>query len=472
MKTILSVKGYKIPKKSVTDDHISLIKKDLVINPFAFNMMGNKEEDNSYNIYTESDKFYYVPRFWGIENFGPPKVNKIPEGLDIDVNFKGSMRPYQLEIVDLYMKEANSDGGSIINLATGGGKTVLALYIISLLKKKTIILVHKSFLMDQWYLRITEFLPGTKVSKIQGTTFDTSGDIILGMIQTVINRDIPDDLTNEIGLLISDECHHLSAEKFSNSLVKLNPKYLLGLSATVKRTDSLQRIFQYYLGSICFKSKVDKSTDVEVRIISYNSSVISYCKDEKLWNGKTCRPRIINNIANHVPRTEEVLKIAYKCYEEGRHILILSDRREHCIYMSQKINEHYKRDDVAGVYIGGMKINDYDKTNLCKCIVATYSSVSEGYDNKTLDTLILSTPISNVEQTVGRILRQTNANHPLIYDIIDENIETIKRGSSKRMVLYKRRNYDTYYNDDTEKIDFKKSKKKDKPVYLMDECLL
>ena len=76
MKTILSVKGYKIPKKSVTDDHISLIKKDLVINPFAFNMMGNKEEDNSYNIYTESDKFYYVPRFWGIENFGPPKKYK------------------------------------------------------------------------------------------------------------------------------------------------------------------------------------------------------------------------------------------------------------------------------------------------------------------------------------------------------------------------------------------------------------
>ncbi len=108
MKTILSVKGYKIPKKSVTDDHISLIKKDLVINPFAFNMMGNKEEDNSYNIYTESDKFYYVPRFWGIENFGPPKVNKIPEGLDIDVNFKGSMRPYQLEIVDLLNIYKNS----------------------------------------------------------------------------------------------------------------------------------------------------------------------------------------------------------------------------------------------------------------------------------------------------------------------------------------------------------------------------
>ena len=144
------------------------------------------------------------------------------------------------DIVNLYMKEAYSKGGSIINLNTGGGKTVIALNIISLIKKKTIILIHKSFLLDQRYQRIIEFLPGIKVSKIQGTTFNTDGDIILVMIQTLINRDIPDSLINEVGFLCADECHHLSAEKFSKSLVKINPKYLLGLSATVKRGDNLQ----------------------------------------------------------------------------------------------------------------------------------------------------------------------------------------------------------------------------------------
>ena len=67
-----------------------------------------------------------------------PKINKLSEGIDIDVNFKGELRDYQKDIVDLYMKETYSKGGSIINLNTGGGKTVLALYIISLIKKKTI----------------------------------------------------------------------------------------------------------------------------------------------------------------------------------------------------------------------------------------------------------------------------------------------------------------------------------------------
>ena len=470
MKTILSNKGYKLPKKSLTNDDIELIKKDLIINPFTYDLL-DKKEDKTYHIYSESEKFYYVPRFWGIKNFGMPKADKLSEGIDIDVNFKGELRDYQKDIVDLYMKEAYSIGGSVIGLATGGGKTVLALYIISLIKKKTIILIHKSFLLDQWYQRITEFLPGLKVTKIQSTTYDDTGDIILVMIQTLINREIPDSLINEVGLLISDECHHISAECFSRSLVKINPKYLLGLSATVKRGDSLQRIFHYYLGDCCYKSKVDKSTNVEVRLIQYDSDDIKYCKEEKIFNGKICRPRIINNIANHIPRTEMILEIIYKCYTEGRHILVLSDRREHCIYMVDRINKEYGK-DISGVYIGGMSISQYDITNTKQIIIGTYSAISEGYDRKALTTLILSTPISNVEQSVGRILREKNAHNPLIYDIIDEKIECIKKQASKRQTLYKKRNYACYYGSSEEKIIWKTNSKSNKKNMWEEECLL
>ena len=469
MKTILSNKGYKIPKKSLTEDNIKLLKKDLIIKPYVFSIIEPKEEV-IYNIYSQSDKFFYVPRFWGIKHYGMPKVDKISDGLDIDVNFKGELRDYQKDIVDLYMKEININGGSIINLKTGGGKTVIALYIISLIKKKTIILIHKSFLLDQWYQRITEFLPGLKVSKIQSTTYDDSGDIILVMIQTLINREIPDKLLNEVGFLVADECHHLSAEKFSKSLVKINPKYLLGLSATVRRGDNLQRVFHYYIGDCCYKSAVDKTTDVEVRLIQYNSDNIKYCKEEKIFNGKICRPRIINNITAYIPRTNIVIDIICKCYENGRKILVLSDRREHCIYMVKIINEKYNK-EIAGVYLGGMSISQLDETNTKDIIIGTYSALSEGYDNKILDTLILSTPISNVEQSVGRILRQQNDHNPLIYDIIDENIECIKRQSSKRQTLYKKRNYACYYNDSEEKIIWKKNKSNNKNLWE-EECLL
>ena len=176
MKTILSTRGYKISKRYITNEQLELIKKDLIIKPYTFDMTGfndkSKEEDNSYNIYTESDKYYTVPRYWGITHFGPPVENRIPSGLVINVEFKGEMRDYQLDIVDKYMKEVGDQGGSIINLKTGGGKTVLALYIISLLKKKTVVLCHKSFLCDQWIERILEFLPNVKITKVQGTKSD------------------------------------------------------------------------------------------------------------------------------------------------------------------------------------------------------------------------------------------------------------------------------------------------------------
>ena len=474
MKTILSTRGYKIPKKDITNEMLKLIQKELVIKPYIFDMTGfkdkKKEEENTYNIYFETDKFYIVPRYWGIKNFGEPVINKIPDGLDINVKFKGKMRDYQLDIVKKYMKEIGEQGGSIINLKTGGGKTVLALYIISLLKKKTVVLCHKSFLCDQWIERILQFLPGVKITKVQGTKSDWSGDIVIAMIQTVLNREIPEDITNELGFLIADECHHLAAQQFAKSLLKLNPRYHLGLSATVKRADGLGRIFEYYLGDICFRSKVDKKTNVEVRLMEYKCDDIRYCKEETLWNGKVCRPRIINNICAWGPRTDFIMDIVYKCYDMGRKTLVLSDRREHCLEMVRLANEKYGG-DIAGAYIGGMKINELDDSNKKMIICATYQAASEGYDNKTLDTLVMGTPIGNIEQTVGRILRQENKYHPLIYEITDNNIPCLKKNCKTHMKLYKKRDYTVYNNDDTEKIDFNKKKEVKKDMWNQD-CLL
>ena len=476
MKTILSTRGYKIPKKDTTNEILKLIEKDLVIKPYIFDMTGfkdkKKEEENTYNIYFETENFYIVPRYWGIRNFGEPVVNKISPGLDINIEFKGKMRDYQLDIVNKYMKAIGNQGGSIINLKTGGGKTVLALYIISLLKKKTVVLCHKSFLCDQWIERILEFLPNVKITKVQGTKSDWSGDIVIAMIQTVLNREIPDNITNELGFLVADECHHLAAQQFSKSLLKLNPRYHLGLSATVKRADNLSRIFEYYLGDISYRSKVDKKTNVEVRLMEYKCDDIRYCKEEVLWNGKLCRPRIINNICAWGPRTEFIMDIVYKCYDMGRKILVLSDRREHCLEMVRLANDKYKS-DIAGAYIGSMKINELDESNKKMIICATYQAASEGYDNKELDTLVMSSPIGNIEQTVGRILRQENKFHPLIYEIIDDNIPCLKKNCTTHMKLYKKRDYSVHNNNDTEKIDFNKKKEvKKSNMYDIEECLL
>ena len=108
------------------------------------------------------------------------------QGTDINIEFNGDLRPEQKPIEEIYLKNAEEKGGGIISLKCGGGKTVLALHIISMLKKKTIVVVHKDFLMTQWRDRILEFLPDARIGKIQQDTVDIEDkDIVLSMVQSL-----------------------------------------------------------------------------------------------------------------------------------------------------------------------------------------------------------------------------------------------------------------------------------------------
>ena len=98
------------------------------------------------------------------------QLKLINEGENININFKGSLREKQKPVVKKYLKHVENNGGGCLALHTGFGKTCLALYIIAALKKKTIIIVHKEFLMRQWIERIEQFLPDAKVGKIQAKT--------------------------------------------------------------------------------------------------------------------------------------------------------------------------------------------------------------------------------------------------------------------------------------------------------------
>ena len=115
------------------------------MNPFVYN---NTSNENRFSVYLESPTSLYLQKFYGINKLGSPGKMKSNEGDNIDIPFNGSLREEQLPIENLYLENAKSKGGGIISLKCGGGKTVLALHIVSILKKKTI--VHKDFLMTQW----------------------------------------------------------------------------------------------------------------------------------------------------------------------------------------------------------------------------------------------------------------------------------------------------------------------------------
>ena len=234
MTTKLTKNGYTIKKCEHGTTLIKEIKDELTVKPFSYNK-NQKKDANRFCVFLESPKKLYLPRFYGYNKFGEPTENKINDGDDIDISFNGSLRPEQLPIEDLYLKNAREKGGGIISIKCGGGKTVLALHITSVLKKKTLVVVHKDFLMTQWRDRIMEFLPDAKIGKIQQNTIDIEGkDVVLAMVQSLSMKEYPEGPFDSFGLAIFDECRQLGAEVFYKSMAKVASKYRLGLSATPK----------------------------------------------------------------------------------------------------------------------------------------------------------------------------------------------------------------------------------------------
>jgi superfamily II DNA or RNA helicase len=483
VETTLSRNGYKIKKSELTQKELKDIKKDLTVNPFVVGDFGNGSEKR-FSLYMESPNSIYIPRFYAYENYGKPTKSKMDEGQDIDIVFNGSLRKEQEPIIELYKKACEEKGGGLISLKCGGGKTVLALYIISMLKKKTIVVVHKDFLMTQWRDRITQFLPQARIGKIQQNTIDIENkDIVLAMVQSLSQKEYESDVFSSFGLAIFDECHHLGAEVFSKSMAKVASKYMLGLSATPDRKDGLRKVFEWYIGPMVFSSKSEVNKDyIETRIYEYiNEEDKEYNKLETIRTKKgpqPSMPRKINNISYCIHRNNFINEIVKSEYETGRKILILGDRREY-LNRTEKWIKANINPDVVGQYVGGMKPAELRDSQEKDIILGTYSMASEGMDIPKLNTIVLASPKSDVVQSVGRILREkatVRKFHPLVIDFIDThpNLSVFKKQCDKRIAFYKKCNHEihTYHMDGTKtKLEKRKARKK-KELHEIDICLI
>tara|TARA_B100000902_G_scaffold395060_1_gene452783 strand:+ start:27451 stop:29022 length:1572 start_codon:yes stop_codon:yes gene_type:complete len=459
-------KGYSIYKISLNEKIINFIKKELTIKPF---IPGSLIEPNSFPIYLESEKKIYVPRFWGINIFGYPKILKIKIGKSINLKFNGELRDYQKTVMDSYLKaikfgskeEENSEGSALIELYAGAGKTVLGLKIIQVLRKKTIIFVHKTFLKNQWIERIKQYLPDAKIGIIQGQIIDIEDkDIVIAMIQSISMKSYPDSLFDDFGFCCFDECHHISSETFSNCLRKCTTLYSLGLSATMNRKDGLTHVFKMYLGDICNKLKKKAEEDnVLVKAIDY---VVlddeDYNEVVRDYRGNVKHTTMLSRVSNFNYRTDFIINVIeneLKINKE-QHIILLGHQKNLLNYIYKAVE--LKNLTSVGYYIGGMKEKDLKISESKQLILATYAMAAEGLDIPSLTTLILATPKSDIIQSVGRILREKHSN-PLIIDIIDQHDCFINQ-FNKRKKFYNEKNYKIIRTNNDKYIEYIKHIKK------------
>ena len=202
--TYLGDKGYSIFKECLSVDEQHHIRTELTMKPF---IPKSPIQPTPFTIYLESPLKLYVPRYFGIETYGPPDRILIQPGNNIALTFAGELRPYQDAIVDKYIKHVGACGGGLLDVDPGKGKTVMALNIVAKLQKCTLVIVHKSFLLNQWIERIEQFLPGARVGRIQGQILDIEDkDIVIGMLQSLSMKEYPKNIFSKFGLAVYDEC--------------------------------------------------------------------------------------------------------------------------------------------------------------------------------------------------------------------------------------------------------------------------
>jgi superfamily II DNA or RNA helicase len=450
----LGKKGYTILKSSLSEEDQKALYEELNVKPISSGVVYNAAQDQGqFPVYRENAKKIYIPRFYGTERYGLPNRSEITEGEEINVTFPKPLRDYQDKIVDVYMKhiekkicigsEKKGNGG-ILEVPCGRGKTVMALKIISLVKKKTLIIVHKEFLMNQWIERAAEFLPGASIGKIQGPVFDVEGkDVVIGMLQTLYDRALPENAFDCFGLTIIDEVHRIGSEQFSKTLLRVASPNMLGISATVDRKDKLTCVLYMFIGPKIYTEERKDEDPVCVRALEYIAADPQFNETEYDFKGQAKYSTMITKLCEFGPRSDFIVKtmadllIESKENNEDAQIMVLAHNRSLLKYFYEAIN--HKGFATVGYYVGGMKQADLQETEYKQIVLATYAMAAEALDIKTLSILVMATPKTDITQSVGRILRVRHDN-PIVVDIVDRH-EIFQNQWKQRRRFYKKCNY-------------------------------
>ena len=439
---MLTIHGYRVDKTTVKNLHD--LKGKLTVRPYVPSVFVKPQFVPRYPVFNESEKYIYVPKHYGIGEFGAitASTRDVPQTDEKYWTFKGAIRPVQVPVVDSFLKPTPHDG--IISLQTGGGKTVCGLYIASQLKLPTMVLVHNTFLRDQWEDRIRAFLPNARIGRVQGELVEVDDrDIVVAMLQSVALKEHQASTFSKIGLVIVDECHHIASEAFSQAIPKLTSKYMLGLSATPERKDKLMHVVNWFLGPMLYRSNNTEKTDAGVQVEYFEFNPDDPKFQEVIYNssGVMFTTMMINKLTEYEPRNKLLVDVLTDVYsEKERQILVLSDRVTHTEHILDSLPEPIKSD----ACVLSRKTTAVQRAEWCaskRIIIGTYAMCKEGFDVSTLNTLLIATPRPDVDQIVGRILRTEKSVRkvdPLILDIVDS---TFRRQFQERLHLYKQRNY-------------------------------
>lgn len=373
------------------------------------------------------EKHVGVPRSFFLSNKKEDHemVWNMSSGKQLSVEFKGELEEDQEKSVVSIVKRfrENAGIGGVVKAAPGWGKTVVALAIWSELKTNCIVVVHKEFLLRQWSERIEKFVPGAKIGIIQGDRFDFGEyDITIAMIQTLAKREklYPDSFWTHYGMATMDEIHRVGAPLWSRIAPRFSAQYRLGLTATPRRKDEAQDVFFWNIGPVAYASSVRKVVPRLRRIFTD----FELQKTSSFDPSRLSKEIQLRFVCKNPARNKLIVSEILKAVEAGRKVIVLSERLKHLEILSEIFRLTKPEGCTFDFYIGGRSQDDLKKAEGANVLFCTYQMVKEALDIPALDTVLLATPVFDVEQSVGRIMRVCEGKkEPVVTDFIDRHVK-------------------------------------------------
>jgi len=368
-------------------------------------------------------KRVWVPRYYALK--GPYKKLVKPmltgdpprqkEGLEINGKLLQTVRRPQVKVFDAAMRFLREDGGTIVVQPCGAGKTNVAIALSVHTGLKTLVLCHNMTLMDQWAERLRTFVKGgIRIGRIKQSQCDTEDmDVVVASLQSLHSRDYPEEAL-QYGLVIVDEVHHLAAQTFAWVLKKLKYKWSLGLTATLERRDGLVQVVCQLVGKPCIRlvqpghqQTFDTKTltlvsprrpDVQANILHFDKG---RRRERTYRNGKVAYSSMVTWLTQDSLRNHFILKAVELMRQRGRQGLLLSARVSHLEELHPLIPD-------SEIFTGQLKTEPMEEGTEKEfkkfLTLSTYQQFSEAMDFCG-NFIILATPMSSIEQSVGRILR-------------------------------------------------------------------
>jgi superfamily II DNA or RNA helicase len=402
-------------------------------------------EGETVEVYRRSPEGLIVPRAY--EGFQHIKqgsgVFRVSEGSPMRREAQPiSLRDEQVPAVKAVIDALGAPGrGAILFAPCGKGKTVMGLEMARRLGRKTLVLVHKTFLVEQWVERATMFLPELKIGFWQRDDLPAEDDdIVIGMVQSIVNprRDYDSSIYEQFGLIIADETHRYAAPSWQEAISRFPAMYRIGLTATPERKDGLHKVFMLHIGPIVYRMNGHSRAPV---IFKVNTGVSLPTKSFLMRGGNVNTAKLITLLSEVRERTDMACDYAIRAARTGRKVLILTERIAHSKLMRELISEQLGEEYQVSLYIGASTEKQRREASEAEVVIGSYAMAQEGLDIPALDTLILATPKTSVTQSIGRILREApDKKDPVVVDLVDD-IDILGAYWGARKRLYNKLNY-------------------------------